>query len=75
MVLVEFLYAMVSDDLVGNSLDYPLVGETVIAIVEHRYNKVFVDTDTHDFACVDDSLGYDQIFGGGRYISTRVIMC
>ena len=60
---------LVSADLVRNSLDYPLVGEAVIGVIEHRNDDVFMNYNPHDFACVNDSLGHCEIVRGGRDIT------
>ncbi len=46
---VNFSMVLVSAYLVRNPLDDSVVGETVIPLIEHRYNQVFVDNDSHDF--------------------------
>ena len=72
MVSVEFSMVLGSDYFGIELLDNSGIGETVIGVIEHRDDQMFMDDDTHDFAGMNDSLGNCEIFGGGRYIATSL---
>ena len=45
---LNFSMVLVSVDFVRNSLDDSVIGETVIAVIEHGDDEVLVDNNSHD---------------------------
>lgn len=73
MVFIEFIMVWVSDYLGIELFDDSGIGETVIPVIEHRNDQMFMDNDAHDFAGVNDSLGDCNIVLRGRDITAGVL--
>jgi hypothetical protein len=56
------------------TLNKPVVGKTVIAIILHVYDKMLMHKYPHYLRCLNNGFGYGNILLGRCWIIARMIM-
>lgn len=54
--------------------DYAVVCEAVILVIAHRHDEMLMNLDANDLGSSDYDFSKGNVFGGGRYVATWVIV-